>query len=408
MSATANPPGARRMALIALLSQNTGIGLMFGSFGPLIATVEMKLHVARDLSALGMPLTILGMSLMAPLAGALSGRVSLRLGMMVGAVLTASGYAVIAASRSIWQDLAAYGLLVGPGLALIGTVLPSTLVTRWFTVGAGRALGLVNMPLFVMLTPFLVVLVVQRFGLAAAYATLAAISLALLAPLWFVVDRPPGVALPTQSPVAAESGPTVGALLSRPAYWGLILAYAAMSTGGSTLVTHVAPMVMSWGLDPTRAASLVAVMGGAGVLGSVLFGAVADRIGGGFALALNCADQAVLWALLLTHPGYPMLLVIIGLIGIHSGAVISTLGVALAERFGAASFGRGYGLGALITLPLLVGGAPVAAAIFVHTHSYADALMLQIGLFALGAAAAVLASRGRLHSASPAAALRHP
>ena len=47
-----NPPHAWRMAVIALLAQNAGIGLMFGSFGPLIGTVERTLHVTRNLSAL--------------------------------------------------------------------------------------------------------------------------------------------------------------------------------------------------------------------------------------------------------------------------------------------------------------------------------------------------------------------
>ena len=67
------------------------------------------------------------------------------------------------------------------------------------------------MPIFVMLTPFLVVLVVQRFGLAAAYATLGAISLALLAPLLFVVDRPPVASVSAERPVAPDPGLTAGA-----------------------------------------------------------------------------------------------------------------------------------------------------------------------------------------------------
>ena len=402
MSRDVNPPGARRMALIALLSQNTGVGLMFGSFGPLIASVEAKLHVGRDLSSLGMPLVILGMSLLAPVAGALSSKVSLRTGMMAGAVLSALGYAALASSGSIVQDLLAYGLLIGPGLALIGTVLPSTLVTRWFTgAGAGRALGLVNMPIFVMLTPFLVVVVLHRFGLQAVYLSLAAISLALLAPLLFVIDRPPPVQARAQESAAPpDPGLSTGALLASPPYLALVTAFAAISSAGAMLVTHIAPMVMAWGLDATRAASLVAIMGGAGVAGSLAFGVLADRIGGGFALAVNCADQALLWALLLTHPAYPVLLLLMALIGVHSGGIVAIFGVALSDRFGAASFGRGYGLSNLLTLPILVASAPLAAAIFVHTHSYVGALELQIGFFAVGGTLAALAGRRRKSRAS--------
>ena len=398
MSGATNPPRAWRMAVIALLAQNAGIGLMFGSFGPLIGTVERTLHVTRDLSALGMPLVILGMSLLAPVSAALSNRMSLRLLMMAGSVMTAAGYAVLAVSRSIVQDLLAYGLLVGPGLSLIGTVLPSTLVTRWFATGAGRALGLVNMPLFVMLTPFVMIVMLSRFGLSGAYLSLAAVSLALLIPLLFVIDYPPaGVGA---AAVPHDPGVRAGALLADPAYWALMLASAAISSAGAMLVTHVAPMVTAWGLTTSQAASLVAAMGGAGVAGSFVFGALADRIGGARALAVNCFDQAVLWALLLTHPAYPVLLLVVALIGVHLGAIVAVFGVALSERFGPASFARGYGLSTLITLPILVASAPVAAAIFVRTHSYTAALELQIAFLGLGAALAAVASRGRARARS--------
>ena len=50
------------------------------------------------------------------------------------------------------------------------------------------------MPLFVMLTPFLMIVTLLYFGLPGAYLSLAAISLALLVPLLFVIDYPPAAA----------------------------------------------------------------------------------------------------------------------------------------------------------------------------------------------------------------------
>jgi sugar phosphate permease len=144
-------------------------------------------------------------------------------------------------------------------------------------------------------------------------------------------------------------------------------------------------MTTGWGLDAARAAVLIGVMGGAGILGSIVFGWIADQVGGGWATAINCTAQAVLWTMLLLQPAYPLLLLLIAMIGVGLGAIAATIGVALSESFGAASFGRAYGLSGLITLPFVASAAPLAGFVFGRTGSYAGVLILQVGIFVAGA-----------------------
>jgi hypothetical protein len=42
------------MVIIACLAQNTAVGMMVGSFGTLVESVEAKMGVDRELSSLGL------------------------------------------------------------------------------------------------------------------------------------------------------------------------------------------------------------------------------------------------------------------------------------------------------------------------------------------------------------------
>jgi predicted MFS family arabinose efflux permease len=402
MTATAaapNHPLAPRMAAIAFLAQNGGVGFMFGSIGLLLAPIEAKLGVLRDTSSLAVPLVMLGMALMAPVVGALAGKISIRLLMLLGAAMSAAGYALLATVSSVAAYLLAYGLLIGPGLCLLATVTPATLVTRWFDAGRGRALGIVHMPLAVALVPILVAVVLRSYGLSATYLVMAAGSALLILPLLFVVDFPPTVreagAAADAAPPPVDNGLSVGEILRRPDFWALALSAAAIASGGTMLVTHLAPMAEGWGVPTTQAAGLLAIMALSGIAGSLIFGWLADRLGGGWALAINCLDQVALWGILLLGPPFPVLAVVVGLIGVHGAAISATFGMALSEKLGAASFGRAFGLSNLINLPFLVASVPIGAWFVVNTGSYAGAIVFQIAFFVIGAVFALTARRSR-------------
>ena len=82
-----NHPLAARMAAIAFLSYNLTIGCIFGSYSVMMGPIEVKLGLTRDVSSLGIPLILLAIALSAPVVGILVGKVSIRLLMMLGALL---------------------------------------------------------------------------------------------------------------------------------------------------------------------------------------------------------------------------------------------------------------------------------------------------------------------------------
>jgi MFS family permease len=106
-----------------------------------------------------------------------------------------------------------------------------------------------------------------------------------------------------------------------------------------------------------------------------MWGWIADRIGGGKALTLAAVDCAVLWAVLLIGPSYPIAVIVIGLLGLHGTASIPLVSVSLSEAFGQASFSRAFGLSTMTTLPFAVIGVQGASASFVKTGSYTPVII---------------------------------
>lgn len=386
-SAGANHPSAWRMASIAIVSQNITIGCIMGSFSVLLSTVEQRLGVTREMSSLGIALITAGTALLAPVVGVLAARFSLRLLLILGVLLSLSGFLILAFTASFPFYLVAYGLLLGPGMCLAGVVLPSTLVTRWFMVNRGRALGLTHVPVAIVVVPVLTSWVLQHYGASATYLTLAAITGCVILPFALLaVDHPPGSIENTMAgPMAAsaaEGSMTVLQLLRSPQLWALGCSAGVIITGAVILTAHLVPMAASWGIDGTLAASLLSIQSLVGIGGPLLFGWVADRLGGGRTLALLAFNLAIIWVLLLPPLPYAGKAILIGLIGLQSSAAMPVLAVAFSEYFGQATFSRAFGLATTMTLPFSIAGVQGAAAAFTESGSYVSTIIGMVVLFA--------------------------
>jgi MFS family permease len=376
------------MALLGFISFNLTMASMWGSFGVLITAIEAKMGVGREVSSLAAPVVMIAVALLAPLAGAVSGRVSLRLLMMIGSIMGAAGFALLAVASNIEVLLLGYGLLIGPAVCLCGAVLPPTLVTRWFISGRGRALGFVHLPVALVAAPLICAFVLRRYGLSAVYIMMSAVMVLNLVAQAFVQDYPPrtdGATLKGAKTEATNLGPATSEVLWQKRFWPMTIANASNIAGSVMLSAHLVPMAMGWGVEATKAASLLTLMSLAGLVGPVMFGWLADRYGGRVMQFIMCANSAVLWSILLTQPSFPILAAVIALFGLHSAGAVPTYGVALSEEFGQASFARAFGLGNMVSLPFTVLAVPLAASVYVRSGPYREALVIQSAFFLVAA-----------------------
>jgi MFS family permease len=140
----------------------------------------------------------------------------------------------------------------------------------------------------------------------------------------------------------------------------------------SALLVQIA---RGWDLDSGQAAWLITIMSIVGMAGSVLFGSVADRIGGAKTLMILTASTAALWVLLAQRLPYPALVAVLALQGLCAAGAIPNLSRALAEIYGRANFSRAFGLATTIGLPLNVAIVPLVPFIEARTGSYVPAML---------------------------------
>lgn len=396
------------MTFLAWLAQNMAIGLTFGVYGTLITSFERIYGVNRSVSTLGISLVLLAFALVGPIAGSVLHRISIKAAMITGACLSATGYGLVSSATSMKSVLLCYGLLIGPGAALLGGMLPSALISNWFETGRGRALGIVNMPVLVAVAPVASSWILAVWGLSTVFVVLTGLMLCLIPMLFLIIDHPSKKGLlpvggheqvsgSVQQPKHALLG--YDALVRRPIYWAIVLLGCVMAAGGTVMSIHIVPMAVGLGIDPANAALLLASIGGLGILGSPLFGMITDRFGGVAALSLNAMLQALLWSVMLVPQPFPVLLLVSCGLGLTAGGMIASLSSTFSEYFGTANFGRAYGLFAFCSLPFIVGAPVLAGFLFSTQGSYQSPMGGQIAAFILVATLGAIFAwrRGRIH-----------
>jgi cyanate permease len=391
------------MGAIAWLSHNIIIGSIFGTAGVLLIPLQERLHVTRGLASIGVPMVMVGSAILASVAGVLAARYTLRRLMAVSGILMTLAWLILAFAHSYPLFLLAYALFLGPAMAVGGSVLPPTLVTRWFQRHRGLAIGIVHLPIVITIMPLAASLVIGQFGVTALFLALAAFAAVTLIPgSLALIEYPPGhdprqFAQETVAERSARGAPTVQAhftvpqLLQNPRFWLLALAVGAANTSSVTLGTHLPAMGAAWGYTQTSAAALASVMSLVGMAGSIIFGLVSDKIGGARALALIAFDDAILWSLLLMDLPYGGRAVVIGLIGMHGAGAVPAISKSMASAFGEASFSRAFGLASTATLPLMIAGVFGFGVIFQTQGSYAAGMVALIAYFVIAIPLALVA-----------------
>lgn len=376
-----------RMSALASFIHNCSYGLAFGGYGISVVAIQERFDTTRAIVSIPLSLVTASIVLSAPVLGALYGRISIRRSMMLGAALGAAGYFGLAATHDWRVMLACYALLVGPGVALAGSMPTNVVVTHWFVARRGIALGIANLPLGLMIMPMLSVFILQRGGLTALYIATGLIFLLILPAAWAVVDEPEHVgqsALGSEGLVASNARDhalpmmSMQAILARFDFWALVVAIGIIVGGSSMKYSHLVPLLGEQGHSIEQASLLLSVAGGAGAIGSLMFGWLADRFGGAQMIIWTAILQAAMWFVFLLPVSIPLLTMDAIIIGMCGGGITATQGVYICQRFGQENFSRVLGLLALALFPFFTGINPLAGYLRDVTGDYNLAIILLI------------------------------
>ena len=353
-------------------------------------------------------------ALMAPLIGPLFDRHGSRALLVASAVAVSACCVALAGTRGLLWFYVAFSIsrMMFSAPFEIGT---TSAVTKWFVRRRARAMSLLIMSTGVGLTilPLVVAVAIAVAGWRSGWLTLAAVAIVLgVIPQWFLLVRrpediglrPDGAAPDPQAPGSEARAPTAEEVsftrsraLRTPTLW-LLMAYTLLVFPVQAGVSlHQAPHLIERGISPTIAATIVSTFSLAGVLSSLFFGHIGDRVSVRGALAASAALLA-LGAVTMRGVDGPLLgYASAMLFGAGIGGILTMIPVAWANYFGRAHFGAIRG----ITLPAQVGGqamGPLAAGVLHDlTGSYASGLgaFAVLSLLAAGLALITRAPRRR-------------
>ncbi|MCE2391306.1 MAG: MFS transporter [Proteobacteria bacterium] len=402
-----------RMVGMGFGTQALAIGFTLGTFGVFLAPMEEAFGASRGQVSLGLALMNLFMNLSLPWVGRALDRGSPRRIMALGALLNVAALLCVAASRELWQMLAAFGLLASLGTAMMGPVASSTLMANWFEARRGLALGIANCgaPLGVAVFALAAGWSVDALGWRTTLLAYSGLTLGLALPMawWGVVDRPqnlgqrPDGAHPPapeaqehslssepDSASAEEAAAPVWtnrALLANAGFWSLAMGMGIPIACSIIVTGHLVAFAMGLGVSGQMAAGLLSLQGLAAIPGTFVFGLLADRLNPRGLLWGCIGMQMAVFAALRGGPDFSLLLPLVAVQGICMGGIFPVGGAMIGARFGAPAFGQVLGMVFLVTLPLAFAGPPLAGMVYDASGTYAGVFLGLIAIYALAAAA---------------------
>lgn len=383
------------------------LAVIFGvsySFAALFESFSAEFAARRADVAMVFGLSGLIYFLLGAGAGMLADRFGPRAVCCAGMLCIAGGLLATSLARSMAMVYLAYGAGVGVGIALVYT--PSiACVQPWFTQRRGLAAGLASAGIGAgtVVVPLLTASAIAALEWRVALRVMALGVLVIGLAATFSLKRAPAA---INASKAGVPGATLREALHTPRFWWMYLATVAAGPVMFIPFAHASAAARDLGITESRAVGLVGLIGIGSVIGRFAIGALADKLGRTFTLALmqgSMGASFLLWQSAgalsgvssgmssgLLAGGYLPLAIFALWFGLSYGGIVSLMPAICMDMFGARAVSSiigtlytGAALGNLL-------GPVIAGAVFDRTHSYVPVIW---GCVALAAVAALASAR---------------
>jgi MFS family permease len=372
-------------------------GLYF-SFPIFFVALVEEFGWSRGATAAAFSLSSVVQGVLSPLVGILVDRLGPRRVMLGGAWLLGGACALSSQIGSLWSLYLVTGVLAAAGVCAVSWVPTGALIARLFAERRSSVMGVAFSGMgagVLAIGPFAQWLIVGH-GWRTAYLVLGVGTLAVLVPLiWLGVREAPVVAsrgrgeVGESSPRSVSAGQEVGDALRTPAFWALFFAYMSTPLAVFSVVTHQVAFAVDHGFPRMFVAGIFGLTGLLSVVGRIVFGIAADRIGRATSATVSYGCTAVGTLCLLGLEVWPHVAALYAyalFFGLGFGARGPIITAIAAHLFPGRRFGFIYGL---LSVGNGIGGglAPWFGG-FVHdvTGSYRVAFLIAIGFCVTGAA----------------------
>ena len=330
----------------------------------LIHPLEAEFGWSRTLIASAVSMNLLLFGIAAPLSGFLIDRFGPRKVMMGSLLLLIIGVSGTMAMTQFWQFFLVWGVVVGLGAGGVGSVLTATVGNRWFIARRGLALGILGSASstgqIIFLPLFMAMITYAGWRLGSMTLIIVAV---LLLPLIFLFmrDDPAEVGLEPYGAGQAGAASTGGAtswrgmpaknatitareVVGHPTFW--LLAGSFFVCGGTAnglIGTHLIPHEIEIGIPQIAAASLLGIMGGLNMVGTIFSGWMIDKVRPQRWLALVYLLRGVSLLILPFVHDFTGLVFFAVIYGLDWFATVPPSMAITADTFGKQNVGKVYG-----------------------------------------------------------------
>ncbi|MFC2006580.1 MFS transporter [Chloroflexota bacterium] len=366
-----------------------GMGYYAYGFSALFKPISSELGWSRAVTSVPASIGRFEGGIEGPLSGWATDKFGPRWVVMLGVFIMSMGLIMMGFIKSLWAFYIAWGVLVGTGVNIASSVPLDTTITNWFVKKRGLALsikwvfaglsGVVTLPIIAWListqgwrmTCFIGGVVMLLIGLP-------------IARFWFKPRPRPEYygLLPDGATVEEEAedtnrtierGVEYAAVLGEveftlrqamktPTFWMMLLAYGVASGMASpALNVHAIPFLTDIGIDPVKAAGMMAIMVAASLPGRLMGGTIADHINKNhlrFLLAGAYFLMCLGFVVFLLDQTVTMVYVWFIIYGLGLGISFVMFPIIVGRYFGRKSFGSIQGTKVMIQTPFSM-AAPI-------------------------------------------------
>lgn len=380
------------MVAAAFFVDFIAVGFFFYSYGVFFKAIAAEFGDSRLGVSIGTTVTMGVGAVLAPFIGRALDRYPLKNVIATGAVVMGAGFFLLGFVETPMQFYLVLGIFIGFGSGAMGQLATSKLVSNWFVMKRGTALGIAATGISVsgVIMPAISALIIAEFGWRNGFMTYGVITLLVVVPvvLRFVVSRPEDVGL---LPDGAEERTTLPPpkpklrtreFLRDSNFWFLTLTIGLLFCIQSATLIHMVPRLTDQGMSLITASTVASATAFFGILGKLVYGMLVDRWDVRYALWLGVAFQFA-GQLMMFSDDYWIFLVGGCFFGFGMGGIVPMQGAVVGAAFGRDSFGKV--LGAMRPVMSLVHllGVPFAGWVFDTTGTYQPAFLTFLGLYVL-------------------------
>lgn len=389
-------------------------GCGFYAFSLFVKPLETDLGWSRAgiMAAFSFFYLIVGVA--SPMVGRLVDRYSAKPVIVAGAVTSVAGFVLLSLMRELWQFYLIYTIM-GTGMAAIGYVPASAVVSNWFKKRRGMAIGIMSIGVGgggAAMAPLIGGFLIPRFGWSGAYLALAAIIAVLIIPpaLLVLKTKPSELGLYPDGMEAAEAAIYAGAsppassestlkmAIAAPVFWLIAIPFLTSAFSQVGTIMNQVPYLEDIGFPVATAAAALGAVGLGSAIGKFGFGWLCDRMAAKYACAIGLGLQAAsIIVLMNVSVASPVTLVWLYAImmGLGAGSWLPTMSMLASGSFGMSSYGAIFGAIVLLQSIGLAAGPFTAGYIYDVAGSYRWAFIVFLVLYAVAIPVILAVRRSR-------------